>query len=81
MAATMLSMQTSRLAAGAARAAKPAGVTSSSVAAPRAAGVVARAEKQNLWYPGTCEWGCSIASEGWMPEQTSPRTVRGGRVL
>ena len=52
MAATMLSMQTSRLAAGAARAAKPAAAGVTSVA-PRAAGVVARAEKQNLWYPGT----------------------------
>ena len=47
MAATMLSIQTSRLAAGAAR--KPV-----SGAAPRAAGVVARAGKQQLWYPGTC---------------------------
>ena len=50
----MLSMQTSRLAAGTARAAKPAsGVAPAAGAAPRAARVVARAEKQNLWYPGT----------------------------
>ena len=57
MAATMLSMQTSRLAAGAAAraAAKPA--ASGVVSAPRAAGVVARASKQQLWYPGTCpQW-------------------------
>lgn len=51
MAATMLSMQTSRLAARQALSSKPNAAGAPVVSAPRA-GVVARAEKQNLWYPG-----------------------------